>query len=151
MYWQDTIVDWSMEKAIEGFDRMFRELLRRFEDGNPMSWIAASQFKRVEDQMYDARYAEAWNKARNEFRHLLVTLLNNIFDSFDNPAGIEEPYVDKWLLANGFGDGTIQEERSLMEEVELSIADLFTPDCLNFDPVKMNKYIKQQTQGEQDD
>ena len=109
MHWQDTIVDWSMEKALKAYDSMFREVLYRFEDGNPMRFIAASQFKRVEDQMYDARSAEAWNKARNEFRHLLVTLLNNIFDSFDNPAGIEEPYVDRWLLANGFGDGTIQD------------------------------------------
>ena len=149
MYWQDTIVDWSIEKAIEGFDRMFRELLRRFEDGNPMRWIAASQFKRVEDQMYDARSAEEWNKARNEFRHLLVTLLNNIFDSLDNPAGIEDPYVNKWLLANGFGDGTIQKERSLMEEVELSIDDLFMSNG-NFDPLKMKKYIAQRTQGEQE-
>lgn len=118
MYWQDTIVDWSMEKALKAFDSMFSELLRRFEDGNPMRFIAASQFKRVEDQMYDARSAEAWNKARNEFRHLLVTLLNNIFDSFDNPAGIEEPYVDRWLLANGFGDGTIQNTNPLLELFE---------------------------------
>ena len=110
MHWQDTIVDWSMEKALKAFDSMFRELLHRFEDGNPMRWISASQFKRVEDQMYNARSAEAWNKARNEFRHLLVTLLNNIFDSLGNPAGIEDPYVDRWLLANGFGNGTIQEE-----------------------------------------
>ena len=144
MYWQDKIVDWSMEKALKAYDSMFREILHRFEDGNPMRFIAASQFKRVEDQIYDADSAEAWNKARNEFRHLLVTLLNNIFDSFDNPAGIEDPYVDRWLLMNGFGDGTIQKERSLMEEVELSIEDLFMPNGLNFDPVKMKKYIQQQ-------
>ena len=144
MYWQDKIIDWSMEKALKAYDSMFREILHRFEDGNPMRFIAASQFKRVEDQIYNADSAEAWNKARNEFRHLLVTLLNNIFDSFDNPAGIEDPYVDRWLLMNGFGDGTIQKERSLMEEVELSIEDLFMPNGLNFDPVKMKKYIQQQ-------
>ena len=144
MYWQDKIVDWSMEKALKAYDSMFREILHRFEDGNPMRFIAASQFKRVEDQIYNADSAEAWNKARNEFRHLLVTLLNIIFDSFDNPAGIEDPYVDRWLLMNGFGDGTIQKERSLMEEVELSIEDLFMPNGLNFDPVKMKKYIQQQ-------
>ena len=146
MYWQDRIVDWSMEKALKAYDSMFREVLHRFEDGNPMRFIAASQFKRIEDQMYDARSAEAWNNTRKEFRNLLVTLLNNIFDSFDNPAGIEEPYVDRWLLANGFGDGTIQKERSLMEEVELSIEDLFMPNGLNFDPVKMKKYIQQQNE-----
>ena len=99
-----------MEKAIKAFDSMLMELLHRFEDGNPMRFIAASQFKRIEDQMYDARSAEEWNKARNEFRHLLVTLLNNTFDNMNTPAGIENPYVDEWLLVNGFGDGTIQEE-----------------------------------------
>jgi len=149
MHWQDTIVDWSMEKALKAYDSMFREVLYRFEDGNPMRFITASQFKRIEDQMYDARSAEAWNNTRKEFRNLLVTLLNNIFDSLSNPAGIEDSYVDRWLLMNGFGDGTIQEERSLVEEVKLSIDDLFMSNG-NFDPLKMKKYIAQRTQGEQE-
>lgn len=108
MNWHSQIVDFNLGKALDGYDDMLvNGVMRRFGGGNPMMYIAIGQFKDAEKQLLNAESAKEWNAARGNFRQLLMTLLNNTFDSIDRPPVNGVLFVDSWLLQQGFGDGTI--------------------------------------------
>tara|TARA_Y100001973_G_C5155490_1_gene310500 strand:+ start:986 stop:1255 length:270 start_codon:yes stop_codon:yes gene_type:complete len=86
----------DMERIQKGFDSLFMEAIRRFEDGNPMRFLAIRQFMDLEDQMHSASTDEAWDQFVENFKEKMMMTLNNMFDSLGGEN------IDNWLEQNGF-------------------------------------------------
>lgn len=86
----------DMERIQKGFDRLLLAAMRRFEDGNPMRFLAIRQFMKLEEQMHSASTDESWDRFVQNFKEKMMITLNNMFDSLDGEN------IDTWLEQNGF-------------------------------------------------
>jgi len=85
-------------RAQKGFDATALAVNRRFEEGNPMRNIGLGQMMQLDQKLGQVKTVEELIEFSRDLRHLLMMLLNNIFDAI---GGVN---VDDWLKQNGFTD-----------------------------------------------
>ena len=104
-HWTSEIKDFDRELALDGWDEVYENGVLRMDKSSPVYFMARTMFRDIRQQIVSANSVEEWNNMRRDFRHHLMTILNDVFDSPNMPPEGGVKFVDKWLLQQGFGDG----------------------------------------------